>query len=31
MSSQQKDVDLTDEEQVQDYLDNLGIEYRFGC
>ena len=31
MSSQQRDVDLTDEDQVQDYLDNLGIEYRFGC
>ena len=31
MSSQQKGVDLTDEDQVQDYLDNLGIEYRFGC
>ena len=26
-----QNVDLTDEEDVKEYLDNLGIEYRFGC
>ena len=31
MASQQKGVDLTDEDQTQEYLENLGIEYRFGC
>eukprot|EP00088_Acartia_fossae_P016746 TRINITY_DN1941_c0_g1_i1.p1 TRINITY_DN1941_c0_g1~~TRINITY_DN1941_c0_g1_i1.p1 ORF type:complete len:250 (-),score=41.94 TRINITY_DN1941_c0_g1_i1:14-763(-) len=24
-------IDLKDEAQVKDYLDNLGMEYRFGC
>ena len=24
-------VDFTDEEQVKDYIKNLGIEYRFQC
>lgn len=24
-------VDLKDSEEVADYLENLGIEYRFGC
>ena len=24
-------VDLKNEEEVQDYLERLGIEYRFGC
>ena len=26
-----QNVDLTSEEEVKEYLDNLGIEYRFGC
>ena len=26
-----QDVDLTSEEEVQEYLNNLAIEYRFGC
>ena len=24
-------VDLKDSEEVKDYIENLGIEYRFGC
>jgi hypothetical protein len=24
-------VDLKNEEEVREYLENLGIEYRFGC
>ena len=31
MASAQKDVDLTQPEEVQEYLENLGLEYRFGC
>lgn len=27
----QNEVDLTDQAQVDEYLENLGIEYRFGC
>lgn len=27
----QRDVDLKSEEDVKEYLDRLGIEYRFGC
>ena len=26
-----RDVDLTKDQEVQEYLDNLGTEYRFGC
>jgi len=24
-------VDLKNEEEVREYLENLGVEYRFGC
>ena len=27
----ERGVDLKDEEEVKDYLERLGIEYRFGC
>ena len=27
----QRDVDLKSEEDVKEYLERLGIEYRFGC
>ena len=27
----QRDVDLKDEDEVKDYLERLGVEYRFGC
>jgi len=26
-----QDIDLTDEDEVKEYLNNLGMEYRFGC
>ena len=26
-----RDVDLSKDEEVQEYLNNLGTEYRFGC
>ncbi len=26
-----RDVNLKDEEEVKQYLENLGVEYRFGC
>ena len=26
-----RNVDLTKEEEMKQYLDNLGTEYRFGC
>ena len=31
MSGVGRDVDLTQPEEVQDYLNNLATEYRFGC
>ena len=27
----QRGVDLKNEEEVKEYLENLGTEYRFGC
>ena len=31
MSSLQRGVDMKEKEEVAEYLENLGIEYRFGC
>jgi len=31
MSSLQRGVDMKEKEEVSEYLENLGIEYRFGC
>ncbi len=31
MSSLQRGVNLKDEEEVKQYLENLGTEYRFSC
>jgi len=31
MADAQRDVDLKDENEVADYLERLGVEYRFGC
>jgi len=31
MADAQRGVDLKDEDEVKDYLERLGVEYRFGC